>query len=217
MANISNFSNLTNGGDRRIRDVVNSNGQRIEIYEPRKEDIKAIIDMQDRAMVENEDGQHVISLTGAEIIRGVFPLLTDVEGIDDLSDEELEEIVENPSIAFLTAQHTIEGIVTEIAKMVILQMKNRLLEQDLELETVRNTSDILERVLDLGHRDNKTEEVVNKIEKTISSIVDPKVEFSEEEKQEVKTVAANIEKEMDEKVVDFYSGGLAKYKNSFGD
>lgn len=160
------FKDLANDKkNRKIRELVFIGGETIKVFEPSESDVEAIIALQEKFVggANEEDGSVTLAVTGYDLIRVLFPLLTDVEGIDELTDEDVAFVVENPSLAFLQANHVIEGIVTEVYKTTILAAKNRLLETDFRIESSKANSEILERTLGLAEKENKTAPILKKI------------------------------------------------------
>ena len=160
------FKDLANDKkNRKIRELVFIGGETIKVFEPSESDVEAIVALQEKFVggANEEDGSVNLTVTGYDLIKVLFPLLTDVEGIDELSEKEIEFVVENPSLAFLQANHVIEGIVTEVYKTTILAAKNRLLETDFRIESSKANSEILERTLGLAEKENKTTPIMKKI------------------------------------------------------
>lgn len=166
------FIELMNKKDNReVREVAFVKGETIRVFEPSLDDVNAIIEMQGDFVKELEDGNAKISIQGDSLIKRLFPLLTDIEGVEDLSDEEIMEVADNPSVAMLQASHAIEGIITEVYKMTVLSARNRLLESDLALEDARMTNEMLTKMMGLAERDSKTKEKMDKI-KNISEDIE---------------------------------------------
>lgn len=163
------FKNLANSSikeDRKIREQIFVAGETVTIYEPNKEDIDVIIDLQGDFV--GGDDEEKIDVSGSNVVRVLFPLLTNIEGMEDLTDEEVEEIVENPTIALIQAQHVIEAIVIEVYKMVILSARKSLLEQDFQMETYKTSSEVIERTLGIAAKNNETSGAIQKIERAQS-------------------------------------------------
>ena len=163
------FKDLINKqNDRDVREVVFAKGETIKVFEPAKDDIEKIYSLQESFIDENNPQRLV--LTGKDVI-GLFEMLTDIQGLEDLTEEEINEVIENPSMALIQTQHIIEGIVTEVYKMVILSIKNRILETDLNLETAKTSNELMERTLGLAQRDGTSKEYADKVEKAKAKII----------------------------------------------
>lgn len=157
------LENLKNTAeDRKIRDVVMSAGTSINVYEPTIEDIDTIIDLQQK-WVENDDMQ----IAGIEVIKVLFPMLTDMEGIDDMTDEEISDVVNNPTNALLQIQYHIETIITEVYKTALLKTRKEILDTDLSVESYKVGEETISRTIALSAKNNNTteKEIIKKIEK----------------------------------------------------
>ena len=211
------FSELMNHKkNRQVREVVFVKGESIHIYEPSKEDVEVIVSLQEK-FSNSEKDKTKVSVTGEDLVVILFPLLTNIEGMDKLSKEEIAEIVDNPSLALTQASHVIEGIITEVYKMTILQARNRILETDFRMESVRTTSEIVEKALGLANRDGKTGKLLDKI-KTATEKVESLKDV--QAKREVETVLTT--QPVDLKVdntpkINQHSTTLAQFKNTFSE
>lgn len=157
------LENLKNTAeDRKIRDVVMSAGTSINVYEPTIEDIDTIIDLQQK-WVENDDMQ----VAGIEVIKVLFPMLTDMEGIDDMTDDEISDVVNNPTNALLQIQYHIETIITEVYKTALLKTRKEILDADLSVESYKVGEETISRTIALSAKNNNTteKEIIKKIEK----------------------------------------------------
>lgn len=137
------ISKLKNKAEKRnIREVVSVNGDIINIFEPTEEDVRQIMDYQEKYL-QGDD----FEITGAELIKVFFKLLTDIEGIDDLTDEEIDDIVENPSVAFLMVQSVIEGIILDVFRYIVSNARNEVVMADFSAQAEIAQTDLLESVL----------------------------------------------------------------------
>lgn len=205
------FKDLANKkGEREVREVIFAKGETIKVFEPDKEDIEKIFALQEKFI--DEQNPQRLKLTGEDIID-LFSMLTDIEGLEDLTDEEVEEVIDNPSIALLNAQHVIEGIVTEVYKMVILSVKNQILETDLRLESAKTSKELMERTLDLAHRDGTTKEYAQKVEDAKG-----KLAKLQKLKEETETEEENSDSEKPQKgtsAIGKHANVLSQYQSAF--
>ena len=105
---------------RKIRDVVMSSGSTVNIFEPTLEEIDEILNLQDEWV--SDEG---MSISGADVVKVLFPMLTDLEGIDEMTESEVQEVIDNPSNAFIQIQYHIETIITEVYKTAIFKSQKR--------------------------------------------------------------------------------------------
>lgn len=137
------ISKLKNKAEKRnIREVVSVNGDIINIFEPTEEDVRQIMEYQEKYL-QGDD----FEITGAELIKVFFKLLTDIDGVDDLTDEEIDDIVENPSVAFLMVQSVIEGIILDVFRYIVSNARNEVVMADFSAQAEIAQTDLLESVL----------------------------------------------------------------------
>ena len=211
------FSELMNHKkNRQVREVVFVKGESIHIYEPSKEDVEIIVGLQER-FAKNDKDKTKISVTGEDLVSILFPLLTNVEGMEKLSKEEIAEIVENPSLALTQASHVIEGIVTEVYKMTILSARNRILETDFRMESVRTTSEIVEKALGLANRDGKTGQLLDKIKTATEKVESLKDVREKRDNQSVLTPPVDKINVDNTPKLSKHSTTLAQFKNTFSE
>ena len=130
---------ISRKGNRAIRkSVFTSNGDSIIIYEPTREDIAKIMEMQER-WVQNQTADGLeFEPDQYQVIRELFPLLTDIEGLEDLTDEEIQELDENPNILFMQAAQVVQQIIAEVFSLIVLNYDKSIAEAEAIIAT--NTS-----------------------------------------------------------------------------
>lgn len=130
---------ISRKGNRAIRkSVFTSNGDSIIIYEPTREDIAKIMEMQER-WVQNQTADGLeFEPDQYQVIRELFPLLTDIEGLEELTDEEIQELDENPNILFMQAAQVVQQIIAEVFSLIVLNYDKSIAESEAIIAT--NTS-----------------------------------------------------------------------------
>lgn len=192
---------------RKIRDVVMSSGSTVNIFEPTLEEIDEILNLQDEWV--SDEG---MSISGADVVKVLFPMLTDLEGIDEMTESEVQEVIDNPSNAFIQIQYHIETIITEVYKTAILKARKEILEKDLEVENYKVSEEVFDRTLSLAAKNNGTKEVFDKLQEA-------EEEFKQAEETEKITKLEdykNQEKES-ESTLDEAQIKLAQFKEAFAD
>ena len=157
------FANLGNSiKERKIREVIVSGKDKIVVYEPSVEDVDNIINYQETFVKGLSTGE--ITIDGVDIVKVLFPMLTDIEGIDELTDEEINAIVAEPSLAYLQVEQVIKGIIVEIYKTLVITSRTELIEMDLikENENVQNTA--LDAIMKQAAKVYGAEDLLQKIE-----------------------------------------------------
>ena len=192
---------------RKIRDVVMSSGSTVNIFEPTLEEIDEILKLQDDWV--SDEGMNI---SGADVVKVLFPMLTDLEGIDEMTESDIQEVIDNPSNAFIQIQYHIETIITEVYKTAILKARKEILEKDLEVENYKVSEEVFDRTLSLAAKNNGTKEVFDKLQEA-------EEEFKQAEENEKITKLEdykNQEKES-ESTLDEAQIKLAQFKEAFAD
>ena len=192
---------------RKIRDVVMSSGSTVNIFEPTLEEIDEILNLQDEWV--SDEGMNI---SGADVVKVLFPMLTDLEGIDEMTESDVQEVIDNPSNAFIQIQYHIETIITEVYKTAILKARKEILEKDLEVENYKVSEEVFDRTLSLAAKNNGTKEVFDKLQEA-------EEEFKQAEENEKITKLEdykNQEKES-ESTLDEAQIKLAQFKEAFAD
>ncbi|HFI0463203.1 TPA: hypothetical protein ACGO1T_000547 [Streptococcus suis] len=116
--------------NRQIRKIINVAGESIKVFNPTREDVERIVDVQERWI--NSDNSEV-TISGEDMVRILFPMLTDIEGFENLSDSEVAEISNNPSMLYMQLQFEIEGIILDVYNTLLAAHKRHIKYLDLEV------------------------------------------------------------------------------------
>lgn len=191
--------------NRRIREVITSTGNTINVYEPTKEQIDEIIGLQARWVNKENDA---LEISGIDIVRILFPMLSDIEGIDELTDEEIEQVILNPTNALIQLQYAVETVISEVYKTAILQTRKELLETDFQIEAYKISEETFDRAIHIAAKNTGSEALLNKIE----AVADDMEELNEKEEthQELQEELSDTQK-----VVSKYQDELDQYKKAF--
>lgn len=192
---------------RKIRDVVMSSGSTVNIFEPTLEEIDEILKLQDEWV--SDEGMNI---SGADVVKVLFPMLTDLEGIDEMTESDVQEVIDNPSNAFIQIQYHIETIITEVYKTAILKARKEILEKDLEVENYKVSEEVFDRTLSLAAKNNGTKEVFDKLQEA-------EEEFKQAEENEKITKLEDYKKQEkeSESTLDEAQIKLAQFKEAFAD
>ena len=192
---------------RKIRDVVMSSGSTVNIFEPTLEEIDEILKLQDEWV--SDEGMNI---SGADVVKVLFPMLTDLEGIDEMTESDVQEVIDNPSNAFIQIQYHIETIITEVYKTAILKARKEILEKDLEVENYKVSEEVFDRTLSLAAKNNGTKEVYDKLQEA-------EEEFKQAEEAEKITKLEDYKKQEkeSESTLDEAQIKLAQFKEAFAD
>lgn len=192
---------------RKIRDVVMSSGSTVNIFEPTLEEIDEILKLQDEWV--SDEGMNI---SGADVVKVLFPMLTDLEGIDEMTESDVQEVIDNPSNAFIQIQYHIETIITEVYKTAILKARKEILEKDLEVENYKVSEEVFDRTLSLAAKNNGTKEVFDKLQEA-------EEEFKQAEETEKIAKLEDYKNQEKESESTLYEAQikLAQFKEAFAD
>lgn len=192
---------------RKIRDVVMSSGSTVNIFEPTLEEIDEILKLQDEWV--SDEGMNI---SGADVVKVLFPMLTDLEDIDEMTESDVQEVIDNPSNAFIQIQYHIETIITEVYKTAILKARKEILEKDLEVENYKVSEEVFDRTLSLAAKNNGTKEVFDKLQEA-------EEEFKQAEENEKITKLEDYKNQEKESgsALDEAQIKLAQFKEAFAD
>lgn len=162
---MAQFKDLRNGegSERKIREVCTAGTMSVIVYEPSFSDVENLLEMQERIIEQTVEGEINVKVTEAQMIKEVFPLLTDLEGFEDLSDEEIEDITSNPSVALIQATNVITQIIIEVYKITILSIRQEMIEQDLAIEQFRFEQIAAEKIAANLGENGGVEEIQSKV------------------------------------------------------
>ena len=192
---------------RKIRDVVMSSGSTVNIFEPTLEEIDEILNLQDEWV--SDEG---MSISGADVVKVLFPMLTDLEGIDEMTESDIQEVIDNPSNAFIQIQYHIETIITEVYKTAILKARKEILEKDLEVENYKVSEEVFDRTLSLAAKNNGTKEVFDKLQNA-----EEEFKQAEENEKITKLEDYKAQEEESKSTLDEAQIKLAQFKEAFAD
>jgi len=135
----------------RIRKVIN---ETIEIYNPDKTEMESIINLFKKYI---DEEKKEIKIDGMKIIREFLPVLSNIV-IDTMTDEELQEIIDNPSYELELAVEEVGNIAKEISNKIFRQTKiiseltaEQVMEM-LKLDDIKMTDEEIEQLKTLEEK-----------------------------------------------------------------
>lgn len=190
------LSQLKNDPEQRtIRAVIPTKNEQIIVYEPTKQDVSDILDLKDMLAEFNEGmATGELEVSGQTIMRELIPMLTNMEIDEGMSDKEMQNIIDNPSLPLLQVTHILKGIITEILTILIIATTN-----DTKSESLADYVDDMQEAL--------ADTTVNRLAKddknkeTVMQIIKHGEELKEAQKEEfVKQAVSDLEvaNELDE-------------------
>ena len=203
-----------NKENRRVRDVIIASGLTINVYEPSIDDVNKILDLQERWV--SVDDPQARQVSGVDMVRELFPILSDVEGIDELTDEEVQEIADEPIVAYIQLQTVIETVLSEIFQTHVLVARKRLVDANYNYEAEKVNRDAFNTAMSLEIKNTGATDIVDKINKMTEEIEgkvkDQEVEVSNERVIQLEKVKEETDKKING--VKEYNNLLADYRKA---
>ncbi len=160
--NLKDLKASQDEANRKIRDFVSTPQGVIEVYEPTMSDIVDIIQIQ-RSENENEDElAEEVEFEDLTVIKVLFPLLTNLD-FSELPDEEIQEIIENPSIHLLTVQQIIAQIIQEANKYYAQKVKTEIINAESTMAQVDLINTIPSIVLSRSKLEGTSNELTDNV------------------------------------------------------
>ena len=176
------FRKLKNDQENRsIRAVIMNGSEHINVYEPSLKDVRAIIDAQE-GWVSVEDG---VNISDEDVLKKLIPMLTDIEGMEDMTDEEILDVANNPSVAFLSVQSEIQSIIIEIYRHIVVLSRRQLQDADFELETMLTQKESFDRTIAMATKYGKDKELPAKLQKALDDMTEAYNNLDDTETKEV--------------------------------
>ena len=205
----------------KVRNIISAGGDIIRVFEPTPEHVQMVLDLQQSWQ---EDGKLKVEFPASILVKKLFPTLTDIKGIEELSDEDLNDIIENPTVAFTKVQIEIETIIAEIFETLILNAKYNITMASYEAESYKVNVEGFEKTLAQMAKTTGNEELYSKVAKLADSLEDSKEK--PKPKQEESKILSLLSKQTPEESVDEAVGAKPKsmseqiamveqYKNMF--
>lgn len=160
------FSSLKSDPKKRqIHSIIKSPTGDITVFEPTKEDIEKIMELQEFVISLNKDSKkddNTLDISGMTIIKKVVPLITDLD-LNGLSDEEIQDVINHPNLAMMELNQILSSIITSIYKMVILSYANELQTNDVSLETMKLNHNTIGQFVTQAATTDKGRELVTEL------------------------------------------------------
>ena len=163
------FRKLKNDQENRsVRAVIMNGSEHINVYEPSLKDVRAIIDAQE-GWVSVEDG---VNISDEDVLKKLIPMLTDIEGMEDMTDEEILDVANNPSVSFLSIQSEIQSIIIEIYRHIVVLSRRQLQDADFELETMLTQKESFDRTIAMATKYGKDKDLPAKLQKALDDMTE---------------------------------------------
>lgn len=166
--------------EKQVREVINTPQGIIEVYEPSVDALQAIIDLQSG----NGFGfvEQTVSFDGRDVIKKLFPLLTNIE-LGDLSDEEIDAVIENPTVHFLIAQQIVAQIVAEANKVYAERMKTEMKNAESTVAQIELMNQIPAMLIEKAKSEGNLDELMKAVDNATTDLEEA-IKGEEEGKEE---------------------------------
>lgn len=170
-----------------IRESIQTPQGAIEIYEPTMEQITEIVKLGIEGDEEQAFEEGRVQYDADMLINFIFPMITNIS-LEGLSKEELQKVIEEPSIHLIMAQQVVEGIIHESMKLYALRMMSELKSAESNMAQVELLNTIPQYVLEVARSEGKSSELVDNY-KEVSDKVEAMLKSEEATKnaEEVET------------------------------
>jgi hypothetical protein len=176
------FRKLKNDQENRsVRAVIMNGSEHINVYEPSLKDVRAIIDAQE-GWVSVEDG---VNISDEDVLKKLIPMLTDIEGMEDMTDEEILDVANNPSVSFLSVQSEIQSIIIEIYRHIVVLSRRQLQDADFELETMLTQKESFDRTIAMATKYGKDKDLPAKLQKALDDMTEAYKNLDDSDTKEV--------------------------------
>ena len=176
------FRKLKNDQENRsVRAVIMNGSEHINVYEPSLKDVRAIIDAQE-GWVSVEDG---VNISDEDVLKKLIPMLTDIEGMEDMTDEEILDVANNPSVSFLSVQSEIQSIIIEIYRHIVVLSRRQLQDADFELETMLTQKESFDRTIAMATKYGKDKDLPAKLQKALDDMTEAYNNLDDSDTKEV--------------------------------
>ncbi|WP_144473054.1 hypothetical protein [Bacillus pumilus] len=180
-----NIKSLKTSKEGQVREVINTPNGLIEVYEPTAEVVGKIIQPQFQNQLGMDTGKVVFD--SVDVLKILFPLLTNIN-FDDLTDDELQDVIENPSIHLMTTQQVIAQIVAEANKLYSQRVKTELMNTESAMAQLELIQSIPTAIVERAKIDGNVSELIDKFN-DVSNELDDAIEKESvlDEEEEVKS------------------------------
>lgn len=110
--------------ERKVRTVIKSPTGNITVFEPNVDDFNKVLEVQREKGTTRSDS---VEFEDVVVIRELFPILTDLD-MSGATDEDIQKIINKPSVQLLTVQNVVSQIVAEINVVFIERMKTEIIQ-----------------------------------------------------------------------------------------
>ncbi len=160
---------------RSVRERINTPHGAINVFEPSVQDLEMILEIQRKNGFDMQTD--FVEFDEQTMVKEIFPLLTDID-FEEMSQEQLDAVLENPTVHLLIAQNVIAQIITEANKLFAHRIKTDLSQAESVLAQVELINAIPSLIEETAKRNPE-------VAKQVDAIREATLAFAEEMESEV--------------------------------
>lgn len=195
MVQFNSFYNDPN--NRQILEVINTPTGAVTIFEPSKDDVNKIMQLKEMVDAFNQENadENLLDINGTTILKELIPLLTDLEIDPDMTDEEMAQIIENPTVELSLITSVLSSVVTNIYTLMIMNFKNNLELRNMVDQTEEISDSALAMFISKQSKTDEGRKQIEEINKQSDKIVKMETAIKQAEEKENANANAKPEEE----------------------
>lgn len=202
------FKSLINEeSNKKIIATIQSPTGPINIFEPTASDVAAIMNMhelvdyfnRENDLKDKEDTE--IPITGIRVVRELYPLLTDITDFDDLSDEEIQQVIDNPTEALMTVNAYVNRVIYRTYTLMILTYMSNLQLQHMENLVADVNEKTLDMIVESASKTDEGREALENLKKSTDALQEQQREINEKDVLEDEKLAKENSEASSNKVI----------------
>ena len=199
MAQFNSFYNDPN--NRQILEVINTPTGAVTIFEPSKDDVNKIMQLKEMVDAFNQENtdENLLDINGTTILKELIPLLTDLEIDPDMTDEEMAQIIENPTVELSLITSVLSSVVTNIYTLMIMNFKNNLELRNMVDQTEEISDSALAMFISKQSKTDEGRKQIEEINKQSDKIVKMETAIKQAEEKEKTNAKPEEESQTSEK------------------
>lgn len=199
MVQFNSFYNDPN--NQQILEVINTPTGAVTIFEPSKDDVNKIMQLKEMVDAFNQENtdENLLDINGTTILKELIPLLTDLEIDPDMTDEEMAQIIENPTVELSLITSVLSSVVTNIYTLMIMNFKNNLELRNMVDQTEEISDSALAMFISKQSKTDEGRKQIEEINKQSDKIVKMETAIKQAEEKEKTNAKPEEESQTSEK------------------
>jgi len=187
--------------NRQILEVINTPTGAVTIFEPSKDDVNKIMQLKEMVDAFNQENadENLLDINGTTILKELIPLLTDLEIDPDMTDEEMAQIIENPTVELSLITSVLSSVVTNIYTLMIMNFKNNLELRNMVDQTEEISDSALAMFISKQSKTDEGRKQIEEINKQSDKIVKMETAIKQAEEKEKTNAKPEEESQTSEK------------------